>query len=216
MKTLPECFQPEAFTGKIASSITRRATGTIDTIVGDRIDVVGLNAAVGSHCRIETTAGTSGIAKVIGFHDVNPVLSAFDQIRGISVGDRVELLSEQPSVGVGAGLLGRVIDALGRPIDGKPLPAALESCPVESDPPKSLDRPPIDAVFETGIRAFDGLLTCGVGQRVGIFAGAGVGKSTLQGMLARSTKADAIVIGLVGNVVAKCASSLNTPLAKQG
>jgi flagellum-specific ATP synthase len=101
-------------------------------------------------------------------------------------------------VQVGAGLCGRILDALGQPLDGKPLPHGLVPTPVEQPAPNSLDRPPITSVLPTGVKAIDGLLTCGRGQRLGIFAGSGVGKSSLLAMLARGTEADVNVIALVG------------------
>ena len=118
-----------------------------------------------------------------------------ERLNALSAGDSVRLVDTTVRVGPSCG---RVIDAFGQPVDGKPLPRDLQIVDAEREPPHSMERPAIDAPLQTGIRAIDAMLTCGQGQRLGIFAGSGVGKSTLLGMLARGSDADRIVIGMVG------------------
>lgn len=157
----PELPQADEYKQAISDAITPRVTGSVNAIVGNRVEVRGLNAPVGSVCRIRTRSGQQGAAKVIGFRDDSPIVSAMDELAGLSSGDPVQLVSRSVNVRLGQGLIGRVVDALGRPIDGRPLPMSLTPTSVNMKPPESLDRPPIDTVFETGIRAIDGLLTCG-------------------------------------------------------
>ena len=121
-----------------------------------------------------------------------------DHLQTLSAGDSVRLLDTSIKLRVGPKLCGRIIDAQGRPLDGRPLPDGLVRVDAHQQPPESLDRPPIDKILQTGVRAIDTMLTCGQGQRLGIFAGSGIGKSTLMGMLARGSSADRIVIGMVG------------------
>lgn len=175
-----------------------RIYGRVSAVTGGAIEVEGLNAAVGSVCRITSLGGSPVLAKVIGFRSDRPVLAMLDEAVGLASGDRVELLADGVTVPIGPQLLGRVIDALGRPIDRLPLPEGMARIRVDGSVPSSLDRPTIREPMETGVRAIDAMLTCGVGQRLGIFAGSGVGKSSLLGMLARGSSADTIVIGLVG------------------
>ena len=122
----------------------------------------------------------------------------FTSLREISIGCLVEGTGAPLEIKVGSELIGKVLDPLGHPVDGSHLPRGLVSVPTEQDPPNPLTRPPINDTIEVGVKAIDGMLTVGSGQRVGIFAGSGVGKSTLLGMIARNTKADLNVIALIG------------------
>jgi FliI/YscN family ATPase len=119
-------------------------------------------------------------------------------LREVATSSVVRRLGRTLSVAVSPALVGRVLDGLGRPADGLPLPAGCEECPVHRTPPDPLSRSLVERPFSTGVRAIDGLLTLGEGQRIGLFAGAGVGKSTLLGMIARNAEADVVVVGLVG------------------
>ena len=134
----------------------------------------------------------------------------------LSAGDRVRLVDHSEKLRVGPSLCGRVIDAFGQPLDSKPLPQDLVLTNAQRSAPESLDRPPIDKVLETGVRAIDTMLTCGVGQRLGIFAGSGVGKSTLLGMLARRAKVDRIVIGMIGERGREVQEFIDRCLGKEG
>jgi flagellum-specific ATP synthase len=155
-------------------------------------------APVGALVEVERHAAEPLEAEVIGFRDRQTLLYPFDDLGGVRHGDRVRLKRTKNWLRVGEGLLGRVIDARGRTIDGRPQPALVDRVPLDRRPPSAVERPRIDAPLSTGIRAIDGLLTCGLGQRMGIFAGSGVGKSVTLGMTARYTSADVNVIALVG------------------
>jgi len=142
--------------------------------------------------------GTPLLVEVVGFDTAGAVGVALGELEGVGPDDVVEATGSGLSVGVGVALLGRVLDGLGRPLDGQGSLEALRQVPVANVPPSALERPLIAQPLVTGIRAIDGLLTLGVGQRVGLFAGSGVGKSTLLGAMARGAAADAVVVALVG------------------
>lgn len=181
---------------KAASPLVVR--GRVAAVIGGNVVVEGMTAPMGAICRIDLGDGSSCDAKLIGFNGVRPMLAPLSGAAAFAAGDPVTLVADSLRVMVGPGLAGRVLDALGRPIDGKPLPRGLTAIEVDRPAPDSLARPPIDEPLTTGVKAIDALLTVGRGQRLGIFAGSGVGKSTLLGMLARGTAADAIVIAMVG------------------
>jgi type III secretion protein N (ATPase) len=134
----------------------------------------------------------------VGLVEGDALLVPLGSLEGVAADARVEIVGERPEVGFGPGLLGRVLDAHGQPLDGRPLPDGLQAQPLNAPAPSPLQRSPVRSALPTGVRAIDGLLTVGVGQRVGILATAGAGKSTLIGMLARGTRCDAVVIGLIG------------------
>jgi FliI/YscN family ATPase len=138
------------------------------------------------------------LAEVVGFDEGEAVAVALGELHGVGPDDRAESFGEPLSVLAGDALLGRVLDGLGRPIDGKPAPRDLLRVPVDRAPPSALDRRGVTQTMTTGVRAIDALLTLGVGQRVGLFAGSGVGKSSLLGAIARGTSADVVVVALVG------------------
>ncbi|MEZ5967098.1 MAG: FliI/YscN family ATPase [Planctomycetota bacterium] len=173
------------------------ATGRIVAVEGLALEVVGLRAAVGETCTVETSAGIRVPAEVIGFRGDSTMLMPLGAREGMACHDRVEHVGRVWRVPTGPSLLGRVIDALGRPLDGKPTPVGVER-PLFASPPPALSRPPIDQRLHTGVSAIDGFLTCGRGQRMGIFAGSGVGKSTLLASIARGSSADVNVIALIG------------------
>lgn len=179
-----------------ASPLTIR--GRVSAVVAGNVVVEGMTAAMGAICRIDLADGSRCDAKVIGFSGVRPLLAPLSAATAFTAGDPVTLVADSLRVMVGPGLAGRVVDALGRPIDGRPLPRGLTPLAIDRPPPDSLARPPISQPLATGVKAIDSLLTVGQGQRLGIFAGSGVGKSTLLGMLARGTAADSIVIAMVG------------------
>jgi len=172
--------------------------GTVARTVGTTISAAGFPAPVGAVAEIERQSGPLLRAEVIGFRDDLTVLYPLSDLSGVRRGNRVRLVRTSRWLRVGAALLGRVIDAQGNPIDGKPLPVLDDRTSLDRTPPEPCRRPRIDQPLATGVRAIDGLLTCGKGQRMGIFSGAGVGKSMLLGMMARYTAADVIVIALIG------------------
>jgi flagellum-specific ATP synthase len=179
-----------------------RRHGRVKDLIGLIIEASGLEAEVGEVCSIDTGRGRSTVpAEVVGFRNGRTLLMALGEAEGIGPGARVSATGRQLSVDVSDELLGRVFDGLGRPIDGNgPLgmtgPVASRS--VLAPPPDPLERPRIRERVSLGVRALDALVPCGQGQRLGIFAGSGVGKSSLLGMIARSTSASVNVICLVG------------------
>lgn len=136
--------------------------------------------------------------EVVGFRGQLTMVSPYGNLTGIQQGHRIKLVRSKQTLAVGDELLGRVLNAQGRTIDGKPRPSLRDRTSLEGSAPNPLNRPRIDEILTTGVRAIDALLTCGKGQRLGIFAGSGVGKSTMMGMMTRYSSADVIVIGLVG------------------
>jgi flagellum-specific ATP synthase len=171
-----------------------RSSGRVVEVVGTLVEAELPGASVGGLC----TIGSSITCQVVGFRGHRALLMPFEPVRGVSYGSRVRLLSGDIRVGVGDALVGRVLDALGRPIDGGPPPRVAHTRAVDSAPPEAMRRQIITQPLTTGVRVLDGLLTLGKGQRVSLMAGSGVGKSTLMGMIARGVKADVNVICLVG------------------
>jgi flagellum-specific ATP synthase len=168
-------------------------------VAGLIIESRGPAIPVGSLCKIESPDGEFSVAaEVVGFKDHIIYLMPLGTVHGINPGSIVTSTGEQIRVPVGDALLGRVINGLGEPIDGKGALLSTISRPLISDPPPALQRRRIAEPLFTGIRSIDTLITCGKGQRIGVFSGSGVGKSVLMGMIARGTSADVTVIGLIG------------------
>lgn len=184
---------------QIQNADTFSLTGKIENIVGMSIEASGGNAAVGDICRVYNgDTGDQVTAEVVGFKNDHILLMPYSDMSGISAGNFVRNTGKQLTLPMGTFLRGRIINALGRPIDGgPPFENGCAHC-VEGKYINPLSRPPITERMEFGIKAIDGLLTIGKGQRIGIFAGSGVGKSTLMGMIAKNVKADINVIALVG------------------
>ncbi|MDB5752727.1 MAG: FliI/YscN family ATPase [Ramlibacter sp.] len=179
----------------------QRRIGWVRRVQGLAIESEGPRAAVGEMCRVVPPGArvdTGILAEVVGLQHDHVTLLAYGSLQAVAAGAQVVALGRRGSVAVGPALLGRVIDAFGEPLDGGPPPVTPFLQPLHGPAPNPLQRPRIRQVLETGIRAIDGLLTLGQGQRVGIFAGSGVGKSTLLGMVARHAKADVNVIALIG------------------
>jgi flagellum-specific ATP synthase len=175
-----------------------RWKGRVIEATGQTIESEGPPCSVGECCEIRDSAGTSHPAEVIGFRGTGVLSMTLDEADGIRYGDPVSASGITPRVEVGEGLIGRVMNAMGQPIDGGRRPILHTAVPLERPAPAPFDRRPIRDALGTGVRAIDGLLSVGRGQRVGIFGGSGVGKSTLIGMMTRNTDADVIVVGLVG------------------
>jgi len=174
--------------------------GRVTQVVGLMIESQGPESSIGDLCLIHVRHRKNRViqAEVVGFKGENVILMPYTSVNDIAPGSLVEATSKPLEIKVGSALIGNVIDALGNPLDGMGLPKGLTSVPTEQSPPNPLKRPPIFEPIEVGVRMIDSLLTVGNGQRVGIFAGSGVGKSTLLGMIARNTKADLNVIALIG------------------
>ncbi len=176
-----------------------RSTGTVTNIVGLVVEASGPVAKLGTVCDIFTRESSKKyVAEVLGFRDNRVLLMPLEEIRGIGPGCRVVARQQKALVPVGNGLLGRVIDGLGEPIDGGGFFRADHHYPIYANAINPLKRRRISRPLDLGIRALNGLLTVGCGQRIGVFAGSGVGKSVLLGMIARNTKADVNVIALIG------------------
>ena len=182
---------------KIAEDTFFLKMGRVENVVGLTIESAGPEARLGDLCRIYPADDTYApiMAEVVGFKDRKTLLMPCDKTDGIGLGCIVENTGKPLMVPVGDELLGKVLDGLGR-IQGEYMPGI--PYPVEAQPPDPMSRKIIDEVLPLGVKAVDGLMTVGKGQRIGIFAGSGVGKSTLMGMFARNTKADINVIALIG------------------
>ena len=176
-----------------------KSIGKVIDAHGTRITVSGLNARIGDRCRItDNDRQKTFLADVVGIKDGEAILFPFGELLGISVDAEVTVCDSERTIPFGTALLGHVFDAVMRPVDVEQIPELPDSVPLLRESPNPLRRQPITEVFETGIRAIDALMTMGVGQRTGIFATAGVGKSTFLAMLARNAVADVIVVGLIG------------------
>ena len=172
--------------------------GRIVRTVGMTAAVADFPAPVGALVEIERQTGEPVKAEVIGFRDDLTLVYLLSNVHGVRHGNRVRLVKTSRWIRVGPGLLGRIINSQGQCIDGKPQPALGHRTALDRAPLPAVQRPRIDAPLTTGIRAIDGLLTCGKGQRIGIFAGSGVGKSVTLGMMSRYTAADVNVVALIG------------------
>ena len=177
---------------------TLRWKGRINQVVGNLIESEGPFGFVGESCEIVGDGGRSYAGEIVGFRGSTMLSMAADHPQGIRLGDQIITWGARPSIRVGPELLGRVIDPAGNPLDGKGDYRATHSVIIDGSAPLPLERVPIREPLGCGIRAIDGFLTCGRGQRVGVFGGSGVGKSTLIGMMARGTSAEMTVLALVG------------------
>jgi flagellum-specific ATP synthase len=184
--------------GQIEAVMPTALTGSVARTEGMTVAVAGFPAPVGATAQIRRQAGEPLLAEVIGFRDELTLLYPFSGLAGVRRGNRVRLVRTSRWLRVGRGLLGRVINAHGQAVDGKPQPALPDRVRFQGQPPHPCLRPRIDTPLSPGVRGIDGLLTCAKGQRMGIFSGSGIGKSILLGMMARYTAADVIVIALVG------------------
>ena len=192
------------------------AIGTVTRLVGLTIEGRGPLCTVGELCRIHPLGGGKPIpAEVVGFHERAVLMMPLGDVTGLGPGSRVEALGRPLSVAVGDGILGRVVDGLGRPLDGGP-PITGAPVPLDNHPPQPLRRRRVNEPLSLGVRAVDALLTCGKGQRLGIFAGSGVGKSTLLAMMARNTEADVTCIGLIGERGREVREFLERDLGEEG
>lgn len=175
-----------------------REYGEVTQIIGLTIEANGPRANIGEICRIFAGSRQGIPAEVVGFQDQRLILMPLGDIAGVGPGSMVQATGHQLKVEVGPSLLGRILDGLGKPMDGKGSLQGSTTYSLDNRPPEPLERQRIREPLSVGVRAIDGLLSCGKGQRIGIFSGSGVGKSTLLGMMARNTSADINVIALVG------------------
>lgn len=194
-----------------------RYTGHVSQVIGLTIESVGPAVKIGEICNIYTVKDSIPIiAEVVGFKEKKVLLMPLGEMEGIGPNSKVEALGTTLNVKVGDSLLGRVLDGLGNPIDNKGLLEETTTYPVIGKPLNPLERAKIHKPLSLGIKALDGLLTCGNGQRIGIFAGSGVGKSTLLGMIARNTQADINVIALIGERGREVKEFIDNDLKEEG
>ena len=192
-----------------------RKLGKVTQVVGLTIESIGPDVSIGSTCYIKSSEKKI-MAEVVGFKGTNILLMPLGDISGVRPGSVVEAMDIPITVNISEDLLGRVLDGVGSPIDGKPMVTNGKEFPVTNAPPNPLERNRIKTPLSLGVRAIDGLLTVGKGQRVGIFAGSGVGKSTLMGMIARNTKADINVIALIGERGREVREFIEKDLGEEG
>ena len=183
---------------KISAEPPYAVHGRVTRVIGQVVEVSSLEVAVGEVCRIEPDDHHGVLAQVVGFHERGVLLMPLGDPQGIHPGALVVRLARALYAKVGEGLVGRVLNGLGQPIDGLSPIGLTRRRPLRADPPSPLERTQIENPLGTGVRAIDGLIALGKGQRIGIMAGSGVGKSVLIGMIARQTTADVNVIALLG------------------
>ena len=199
--------------GQVAADKPVSISGKVSKYDGQMVECDGFPATIGSLCQIETETSMPVTAEIIGFHKGHNLLSLHDFGARISVGARVVVVDDGYMIPVGQGLLGRVTDALGAPLDEMPLPILESKWPLLGKGLNPLAKNPVDTPLDVGVRAINSLLTVGRGQRIGIIAGSGVGKSVLLGMMSRYTEADIVVVGMIGERGREVGSFVNTILA---
>jgi flagellum-specific ATP synthase len=191
-------------------------TGTLVRLVGLTLETRGIMAPLGACCEVVGRHGHRVEAEVVGFNDKTLFLMPFTDPVGVGPGDMVRVLSHSSQVCLGPELLGRVIDGRGQPLDGKPAPKCRDTLALMGRPLNPMERGPIQQVLDVGVKAINGVLTMGRGQRIGLVAGSGVGKSVLLGMLTRFTKADVVVIGLIGERGREVQAFISESLGTEG
>lgn len=201
---------------QLASIMPTGLSGSVVRTVGTTAAVADFPAPVGAVVEIERQNGQLVRGEVVGFRDELTIVYPLADLTGVRRGSRVRLVRTLPWLRVGNELLGRVIDAQGKAIDGRPQPVLSQRTSLDRPPPTATERPRIRTPLSTGIRAIDSLLTCGLGQRMGIFAGSGVGKSVTLGMMARYTSADVCVVSLIGERGREVNDFLEKDLGPQG
>ncbi len=196
---------------------TIKVYGKVTKIVGLVIEGYCPNSAVGSLCKITAADNIQSIfAEVVGFRDSYALLMPLGDIRGLGPGSRIRVIKNSATIKVGSNLLGRVIDAMETPQDNLPAPVLSEEMSLYANPPGPMARKNIAEPMDLGIRAINGLLTCGMGQRMGIMAGSGIGKSVLLGMISKYARADVNVIALIGERGREVREFLERDLGKEG
>ena len=173
-------------------------SGRVSRYDGNTIECSGFPATIGTLCKVLTDDGNPAIAEIIGFSNGNNLASMHQPNSRVLVGSEVVAFDDGYSIPVGPGILGRVVDALGQPLDGNMIHGVNESWPLAGESINPLNRLPVNNPLDVGVRIINSLLTVGKGQRLGIIAGSGVGKSVLLGMITRFTTAEIVVVGLIG------------------
>ncbi|MEG1777509.1 MAG: FliI/YscN family ATPase, partial [Angelakisella sp.] len=209
-------MQREHFRRLLNASDLYTHMGKIDKIIGTTVEATGPACNIGDICKIAVDKNRVVLAEAVGFQENKVLLMPYEDIEGIGQGSTVTTTGEKLQINICDELIGRSVNAVGEPIDGKgPIPKGTSYSigGVASNP---MARPRIDSTIEMGVKAIDGFMTIGKGQRMGIFAGSGVGKSTLMGMLARNVKADVNVIALVGERGREVVEFINRDLGEEG
>ncbi len=210
------------FAKEVQSSLPKLRTpepqrsGTLVRLVGLTLETRGIMAPLGACCEVIGKEGHRVEAEVVGFNDKTLYLMPFTDPVGVGPGDTVRVMSNSGQVSLGNELLGRVIDGRGVPIDGKPMPHLPDQLSLLGCPLNPMERGPIEEILDVGVKAINGALTIGRGQRIGLVAGSGVGKSVLLGMLTRFTKADIVVIGLIGERGREVQAFIHESLGEEG
>lgn len=207
----------EHFKSALAATPMNRRVGRLSGFNGLVIEGDGPDARIGELCEVHGAPSEMPLlAEVVGFRGNQVLMMPFGNLRGMAAGARIQASGRRLQIPVGTDMIGRVLDAFGQPIDGKAPPHAEEYRDIFGEPINPLDREPLSEALETGVRAIDGLVPLAKGQRLGIFAGSGVGKSTLLGMIAGHVRADVIVVGLIGERGREVADFLNDALTDEG
>jgi len=204
----------DALKAQLAQASTVRATGRVMSVTGLSLRFAMPGARIGDVVRV-TRRGEPLACEVVGFDGAHAIAMPLGSLTGVGPHDEVESTGGPFVVAAGNRLLGRVVDGLGRPFDGGP-PIEGRAVPVDRDPPRAVERRGVSRPMATGLRVIDGLLTLGEGQRVGLFAGSGVGKSTLLGAIARGADADVVVVALVGERGREVGEFLDRSLGSEG
>ena len=191
-------------------------SGTLVRLVGMTLEARGVMAPLGACCEVVGRHGHRVEAEVVGFNDKVLFLMPFTEPAGVGPGDMVRVVSNSSLVSLGPELLGRVIDGRCQPLDGKPAPVCKDLLSLLGRPINPMERGPINKILDVGVKAINGILTLGRGQRLGLIAGSGVGKSVLLGMLTRFTKADIVVIGLIGERGREVQAFIQESLGEEG
>jgi flagellum-specific ATP synthase len=219
MSTLAQAIDFSRYINFLERTETLRLEGEVVELVGLIVESRGPAVAIGDFCEIQTRNGRAIRTQVIGFRDGRVLSMPLEETDGLCLGDKVVARGGESDVEVSPALLGRVLDGFGVPMDGGPAisdSGLTETRPLYAQPPGPLDRANISEALTTGIRVIDGLLTCGKGQRIGIFGGSGVGKSTLLGSMARSSSAGVNVIALIGERNREVPAFLEHDLGPEG
>ncbi len=202
---------------KLENQLPARVEGQIADVIGLTIECDDFAAPVGAQCVVQCRHhGAPVEAEVVGFRESRSILMPYGEMRGFSRGDRVRMLNTRQTVPVGDALIGRVLNARGEPVDGKPAPECPWQWNIYNPAPDAFKRPVITKPITTGVKTIDGIFTCGQGQRMGIFAGSGVGKSTLLSMITRNSDADVVVLGLVGERGRELREFIEKDLGEEG
>jgi type III secretion protein N (ATPase) len=201
---------------RIASAKTVARWGRVTAVTGTILRARVPDVRMGEHCIIRRDSAEDLVAEVVGFDEEGVLMMPLGNLQAVSPSSKVIPTGKETTIPCGPSVKGRVLDALGRPIDGKGPIQAEDQSPMMAPPPDPLRRKPISEALSTGVKAIDSMLTVGIGQRIGLFAAAGVGKSTLLGMIARNVQADSVVLALIGERGREVVPFIQNDLGEEG